>query len=382
LEDIILFIKKLFPGEEIVPLHAPVFIGNEKKYVLEAIDSTFVSSVGKFVNIIEERIAQIAGSKYAVATVNGTSALHIALKIAGVQENDEVLTQPLTFIATANAISYLNAAPVFLDIDEETLGLSPRSLKNFLERNAIVKDNRCVNKLTGRTIAACVPMHTFGFSCKIDEIVDLCDAYCIPVIEDAAEALGTTFKNKHVGTFGKAGIFSFNGNKIVTSGGGGIIITNDQTFAQKAKHLTTTAKKPHPWEFFHDEIGYNYRMPNLNAALLLGQLEKLDDYVLLKRKLAGIYDNYFKNSKNITFLTEPIYCKSNYWLNTLRFDDESNQLKFLEVTNSQGINTRPFWTSLNKLPMYHNCLTDDLSNCVRLEKLIVNLPSSINYHEL
>ena len=265
-EDVINFIQSTYQSKDFIPLHEPKFIGNEKKYLNECIDSTFVSSIGKFVDEFEEKIAKYTGARYAVATSNGTSALHIALLLANVTRNDEVITQPLTFVATCNAISYCGANPVFIDVDKETMGLSPLSLQAYLEKNAYIKNQQCINNKTGKVIKACVPMHTFGQPCRIDEIKEICDKYHISLIEDAAESLGSFYKNKHTGTFGQMGVMSFNGNKIITAGGGGCFITNDKELAKRAKHLTTTAKVPHKWKYTHDMIGYNYRMPNLNAA--------------------------------------------------------------------------------------------------------------------
>ena len=273
-EKIVTFIQDTFATKNFIPLHEPRFIGNEKKYLNECIDSTFVSSVGAYVDRFEKEFALHVGSKYAIATVNGTAALHVSLVLMGVEEGDEVITQPLTFIATCNAITYCRAKPIFVDVDKETLGLSPEALQKFLNENAEIKENRCINKTTGKVIKACVPMHTFGHSCKIDTIKDICDAWHIALIEDAAESLGSYYKDQHTGTFGKVGAFSFNGNKIITSGGGGVIVTDDEALAKRAKHITTTAKIPHKWEFVHDEVGFNYRLPNLNAALLVASLNK------------------------------------------------------------------------------------------------------------
>jgi len=284
-KDLVKFIQTIYNTKEFIPLHEPRFIGNEKKYLNDCIDSTFVSSVGKYVDMFEEQFAKRVGSKYAVATVNGTSALHIALLLANVTKDDEVITQPLTFIATCNAIEYIGAKSIFVDVDLETMGLSPNSLRTFLEQNCEVIGDNCINKTTNKTIKACVPMHTFGHSCKIDEIKEICDKWYIALVEDAAESLGSYYKGKHTGTFGKLGVFSFNGNKIITSGGGGVIVTDDEALAKRAKHLTTTAKIPHKWEYVHNTVGYNYRMPNLNAALLVAQLEQLDGFIKTKRVL-------------------------------------------------------------------------------------------------
>ena len=373
--DVIHFIKNLYSGNKSIPLHEPRFVGNEKRYLNECIDSTFVSSVGKFVDEFEEKIANYTGAKYAIATSNGTSALHISLILANVEENDEVITQPLTFVATCNAINYCGAQPIFVDVDKETMGLSPSALQDFLENNTMVKNQQCINNSTGEVIKACVPMHTFGHPCMIDEIKDICDKYHIFLIEDAAESLGSMYKNKHTGTFGQMGVLSFNGNKIITSGGGGCLVTNDKRLAKKAKHLTTTAKVPHKWDFYHDMVGYNYRMPNLNAALLVAQLENLDSFINSKRKLAGIYEDFF-NGTDYVFVKESIESKSNYWLNSIILQDKNQRDLFLEDTNSQGIMTRPIWTLMNKLSMFEYAQCGDLKNSEWLEDRVVNIPSS------
>lgn len=376
-ENVISFIKKTYPNQDKIYLHEPLFIGNEKKYVLDAIDSTFVSSVGKYVNRFEDEIAKIAGTKYAVATVNGTAALHAALLVAGVEKGDEVLSQALTFIATANAISYVGAKPVFIDVDIDTMGMSPNSLQSFLKINASVKDGKCINKKTGNRIAACVPMHTFGHPCKIDEIVAICNEWNISLIEDAAESLGSYYKNQHTGSFGLMGTFSFNGNKTITCGGGGAIVTNDENIAMKAKHLTTQAKIPHPWEFKHDMIGYNYRMPNLNAALACAQLEQLSSFVNNKRELAQLYKKYFQNNEDITFMDEPQNSKSNFWLNTISLKNKSERDLFLKETNENGVMTRPVWALMSHLKMFEDCINDGLKNSLYLEDRLVNIPSSV-----
>ena len=375
LENVINFIQETYQTKGFVPLHGPKFIGNEKKYLNECIDSTFVSSVGKFVDEFERKIASYTGTKYAVATSNGTSALHIALLLANVENNDEVITQPLTFVATCNAINYCGAQPVFVDVDQDTMGMSPSALKEFLKNNTSIKNQQCINNKTGRVIKACVPMHTFGHPCKIDEIKDICNKYHIALIEDAAESLGSYYKNKHTGTFGQMGVMSFNGNKIITAGGGGCIITDDETLAKKAKHLTTTAKVPHKWKYTHDMIGYNYRMPNLNAALLVAQLEQLDGFLENKRLLANKYKEFFKKS-DIVFVTELENSKSNYWLNTIILKDGQQRDEFLDKTRSQNVMTRPIWTLMNKLPMFNNAQCGDLTNSEWLEDRVVNIPSS------
>ena len=374
--NFIRFVKEMYGIKELIPLHAPQFNGNEKKYLNECIDSTFVSSVGKFVDEFEEKIAHYTGAKYAVATSNGTSALHIALLLANVTENDEVITQPLTFVATCNAISYCNANPIFIDVDKDTMGLSPSSLQVYLEKNTFIKSQQCINNRTGKVIKACVAMHTFGHPCKIDKIKDICDKYYINLIEDAAESLGSFYKDKHTGTFSQMGVMSFNGNKIITAGGGGCFITNDKELAKRAKHLTTTAKVPHKWEYTHDMVGYNYRMPNLNAALIVAQLEQLENFLNHKRNLANRYAEFF-NLNTIKFIVEPKNSKSNYWLNAVILKDEKQRDLFLEETNSKGVMTRPIWTLMNKLTMFQNAQCGELTNAEWLEKRVVNIPSSV-----
>ena len=376
MQQVVDFIKQIFDTKEFIPLHEPRFIGNEKKYLNDCIDSTFVSSVGKYVDAFEKEFASYVGSKYAIATVNGTAALHISLILAGVEKDDEVITQPLTFIATCNAISYIGAKPIFVDVDIDTMGLSADALKEFLELNCELKDDKCINKTTGKTIKACVPMHTFGHFCRIGEIKQICDEYNIALVEDAAESLGSYHKNKHTGTFGKLGAFSFNGNKIITSGGGGVIVTDDEDLAKKAKHLTTTAKVPHSFEYVHDEIGYNYRMPNLNAALLVAQMENLDKFLISKRELANIYGEFFKELE-IDFIKEPKDSKSNYWLQAVLLKDIDQRDAFLEFTNKNGVMTRPIWKLMNELEMFRDCQKDELKNAKYLEQRVVNIPSSV-----
>lgn len=376
MQQIVDFIKQTFNTCEFIALHEPKFIGNEKKYLNDCIDSTFVSSVGKYVDKIEKDFASYVGSSYAIATVNGTSALHISLILADVNKDDEVITQPLTFIATCNAIKYCGAKPIFVDVDLETLGMSPKSLEKFLNENCEIKDSKCINKTTRKTIKACVPMHTFGHPCKIDEIKDICHKWNIVLVEDSAESLGSFYKNKHTGTFGKVGAFSFNGNKIITSGGGGIIVTDDEVLAKKAKHLTTTAKIPHSFEYIHDEIGFNYRMPNLNAALLVAQLENIEKFLLSKRDLANKYKEFFE-SQNIDFIEEPKNSKSNYWLQALLFEDKKTRDEFLEISNKNGVMTRPIWKLMNELEMFKVCQKTDLTNAIYLENRVVNIPSSV-----
>lgn len=376
MEKIVKFIKQTFNTNEFIPLHEPKFIGNEKNYLIECIDSTFVSSVGKYVDRFEKEFASYVGAKFAIATVNGTAALHVALKLVNVEQDDEIITQPLTFIATCNAISYCGAKPIFLDVDLDTLGLSPNALKNFLEQNCKVVNNQCINKTTNKVIKACIPMHTFGHSCRIDEIKEICDIWNISLVEDAAESLGSFYKDKHTGTFGKVGAFSFNGNKIITSGGGGVIVTNDEILAKRAKHITTTAKIPHSYEYVHDEIAYNYRLPNINAALLVAQMENLERFLDSKRELASIYEEFFKTI-NIDFIKEPKDSKSNYWLQAVLLNDEKKRDEFLEYTNKNGVMSRPIWRLMNELDMYKDCQKDELKNAKYLEQRVVNIPSSV-----
>ena len=375
-ENVINFIKEIYKSKDFIPLHEPKFCGNENKYVKECIDSSFVSSIGKYVDVFEEKIAKYTGAKFAVATSNGTSALHVSLLLANVNQNDEVITQSLTFVATCNAISYCGGHPIFIDVDKDTMGLSPAALKVFLKDNTTIKNKQCINNISGRVIKACVPMHTFGHPCKIDEIKQICDEHYIFVVEDAAESVGSKYKDKHTGTFGQLGVMSFNGNKIITSGGGGCIVTNDKILAEKAKHLTTTAKVPHKWDFNHDMVGYNYRMPNINAALLVAQLENLNYFLTNKRKLAKTYEEFFK-TQEYTFFKEPKLSKSNYWLNTLLLKDKKQRDKFLKETNSSNVMTRPIWIMMHKLPMFENAQCGDLTNSKWLNDRVVNIPSSV-----
>lgn len=377
-DEIISFIRKAFNRPEgFIPLHTPVFIGNEKKYMEECIDSTFVSSIGKFVDRFEEDMAVYTGAKKAVACVNGTNALHMALLLSGVKQNDEVITQPLTFIATANAISYCGAKPVFIDIDKDTLGLSPHALSMFLKENTALREDGCYNITTQRKIAAVVPMHTFGHPCRIEEIANICKQYHIELVEDAAESLGSFLKKQHTGTFGKIGVLSFNGNKTITTGGGGMLLFNDEKLAAKAKHLTTQAKVPHPWEFIHDETGYNYRMPNINAALGVAQLEQINKYLAAKRKLANAYKKYFAQT-TIQFVDEPVGTSSNYWLNAILLNNREERDAFLKYTNERGIMTRPVWELMNRLPMFKAAQCGNLTNALWIADRLVNIPSSVN----
>ena len=374
---IIEFIKALYPNQSPIPLHEPRFIGNEKKYLNQCIESTYVSYLGEFVGRFENMIQEFTGAKHAIATANGTLALHAALMLAGVKPGDEVLTQALTFVATANAISHCNAKPIFIDSDRETIGMSPDKLEEFLKNEAITKDDGCCyNKITDRKISACIPMHVFGHSVRIDEILNICNKYHITVIEDAAESLGSFYRNQHTGTFGRIGILSFNGNKIITTGGGGMIIADDENIAMQAKHITTTAKVPHKWEFVHDEVGYNYRMPNINAAVGCAQMESLPKYLDNKRETATLYKEFF-NELKITFLAEPEGCRSNYWLNAIILKDRVQRDEFLEYGHNNRVMTRPIWTLMNKLPMYQHCQHTNLENAQWLEDRVVNIPSSV-----
>lgn len=370
------FIRDLFHSEEFIPLHAPFFGGNEKVYLNECIDSTFVSSVGKFVDKFEEVVAAYTGAAKAVVCVNGTNALHLALVLAGVERNDEIITQALTFIATANAISYCGAHPVFTDVDKDTMGLSPNAVDKWLTNHAEIRNDECFNKETGRRIKAVVPMHTFGHPIHLDEMVDVCKKWNLELIEDAAESLGSFYKGKHTGTFGKIGVLSFNGNKTITTGGGGMLLFKDEELGKYAKHLTTQAKVPHAWEFVHDHIGYNYRMPNINAALGCAQMEQLETILKDKRSTAESYKTYFED-KAIRFFSEPENCQSNYWLNAVILPDKDAQIRFLEQTNAEGVMTRPIWELMNRLPMFENCQTDDLENTRWFADRVVNLPSSV-----
>jgi len=377
-KKIISFIRKLYNQKTgTIPLHEPVFVGKEKDYVLDCIDSTFVSSVGKYVDEFEYKISKFTGAKYAIATVNGTAALHVALLLVGVKPGDEVLTQAVSFIANANAIRYCGADPVFLDSNRSNLGLCPEAMDGFLKTHCIQKtDGFFYNKTSGKRVIACVPMHVFGHPVQIDRIKTLCETYRIALVEDAAEAIGSYFNGKHVGTFGDLGILSFNGNKSITTGGGGMILTDNDEFGKMAKHLTTTAKVDHPWEYIHDYVGFNYRLPNINAAVGCAQIEMLPFFLEEKRRIAETYQNFFEQI-GIQFITEPEGCRSNYWLNAILLNDLQERDKFLEYSNINRVMTRPLWRLIHKLPMYNHCQTDGLYNAHRLEDRIVNIPSSV-----
>ena len=374
---VISFIQQLYGSADFVPLSVPRFIGNEKKYLEECIDTTFVSSVGKFVDRFEEEMALYTGTKKAVVCVSGTNALHMSLMLVGVERDDEVLTQALTFIATCNALSYIGARPIFIDVDKTTMGLSPDAMKEWLVRNAEIKNGQCYNKHTGRRVKACVPMHTFGHPVRIEELVALCEEYHIELVEDAAESIGSRYKNRHTGTFGKVGAISFNGNKTITTGGGGMMLFQDEELGKQAKHITTQAKISHRWEFRHDHIGYNYRMPNINAALGCAQLENLDKYIESKRQVAAEYEEFFKNIPGMEFFVDSQDTFSNYWLNAVILKDKEAQLDFLQQTNDNGVMTRPIWELMNRLPMFEHCENDGLKNTIWFADRVVNIPSSV-----
>lgn len=377
-DDLTRFIRDHYRTAGFIPLHAPVFTGHERQYVAETIESSFVSSVGAFVDRFEHDMAAYTGSPRAVATVNGTAALHVALQLAGVQSGDLVVTQPLTFVATCNAIAYCGATPLFIDVDRHTLGLSPTALEAWLTDNALIgSDGVCRTKADNQVIRACVPMHTFGHPVELDALVDVCIRWRLVLVEDAAESLGSFYKGRHTGTFGQLGTLSFNGNKIITTGGGGMVLTGEALGTQ-AKHLTTTAKKPHPYEYVHDEVGYNYRLPNLNAALGCAQLEQLEAFIANKRDLATRYSEHFQGS-DLHFVTEPAGCRSNYWLNAVICASREQRDALLKATNDQGVMTRPVWALMNHLPIYAHCRKGELANAEWLEARVVNLPSSVQF---
>ncbi|MDA0120167.1 LegC family aminotransferase [Vibrio sp. T11.5] len=373
--SIVEFVRDTYKTDEFIPLHAPTFDGNEKAYVMETIESTFVSSVGKFVDDFERKIEAYTGTAKAVATVNGTAALHAALYMADVQRGDLVVTQALTFVATCNALYHMGAEPIFLDVSPVSLGLCPKAVDAFLEENAEVTDAGCIHKKTGRRIKAVVPMHTFGHPVELDELVAVCLKWNITLVEDAAESLGSFYKGKHTGTMGDFGAVSFNGNKIITTGGGGMVLCKTQELGARTKHVTTTAKVPHPYEFFHDEPGFNYRMPNLNAALGCAQMEVIEQYLKQKRLLAERYKNFFKGT-DFKFVTEPEYAKSNYWLNAIICPDKERREEVLKGTNGSGVMTRPIWQLMHRLPMFENAIRGDLTYSEFIEAHLINLPST------
>ncbi|MEC4089928.1 LegC family aminotransferase [Pseudoalteromonas rubra] len=369
------FVRALYQTDEFIPLHAPTFSGNEKEYVLQTIDSTFVSSVGKFVDEFEQKIESLTGTAKAVATVNGTAALHAALYMAGVRAGDLVITQALTFVATCNALHHMGAEPVFVDVSPVSLGLCPKALETYLEDHAILTEQGTIHRSTKQRIQAVVPMHTFGHPVELDELVAVCKKWQIALVEDAAESLGSYYKGKHTGVFGEYGAVSFNGNKIMTTGGGGVVLCQTVDAGARTKHVTTTAKVPHPYEFFHDEAGFNYRMPNLNAALGCAQLEMLTTFIEQKRALAQQYRDFFDGSE-FKFVVEPAYAQSNYWLNAVICEDKAARELLLQETNSQGVMTRPIWQLMHRLPMFSNALRGDLTYSEYVEARLVNLPST------
>ena len=367
--------QKIYNNKKVY-LHEPVFFGNEIKYLTEAIDSTFVSSVGPFVDRFEKDMANFNNIKRSVAVVNGTSALQVCLRLVGVEKDDEVLTQALTFVATSNSIKYLNADPVYIDVDLDTMGLSPQALESYLNEFGEIRKKGTYNKKSGKRIAACLPMHTFGFICRIDKIVEICKKWNIPVVEDAAEALGSEFKGKKSGSFGQISAFSFNGNKIITSGGGGSIVTNNKKLADRAKYLTTTARDSSNFEYIHNELGYNFRMPNINAALICAQLENIDKIIQNKKSLYIDYKS-FLNDKGLNLVSIPKNVEWNYWLFSVQLENKKERDLFLKETNDNFVMTRPIWQLMYKLPMYKNCLRDDQKNAEFLVDRIVNIPSGV-----
>lgn len=375
-DSLIRFVRDQYRTDEFIPLHAPVFRGRERELVLDTIDSTFVSSVGAYVDRLEKDMAAFTASPRAVAVMNGTAALHIALKLAGVLPGDLVVTQSLTFVATCNAIAYCSAEPLFVDVDRHTLGLSPAALDAWLTEHALIDDHGdCRTRIGQRRIRACLPMHTFGHPVELDALIAVCERWHLILVEDAAESLGSYYKGRHTGNFGKIGVLSFNGNKIMTTGGGGMLLT-DEDIGKRAKHLTTTAKIPHPYEFVHDEVGYNYRLPNLNAALGCAQLEQLAAFLASKRTLAARYIEFFKDS-DLQPIVEPVGCRSNYWLNGVICQDGAQRDALLKATNDAGVMTRPIWALMTRLPIYANALRGPLDNAEWLEARVVNLPSSV-----
>ena len=372
------FIKQLYNNSEFVSLHAPVFLGNEKKYLENCINSTYVSYVGEYVSKFEEITKKYVKSRHAIAVVNGTVAIQVALELLDVNRGDEVITQPLTFVATVNAISHAGAIPVFVDVDLDTLGISPEKLSDFIAKNYLFTSDGCINKTTHRKLKAIVPMHTFGHPCRIDEIVKIAKTYNLVVVEDSAESIGSFYKGQHTGTFGDAGIISYNGNKTITTGGGGMIITNNETFAKKVNHFTTTGKLPHPWEFIHDIVAYNFRLTNVNAALGVAQMEYINRIINNKRETAELYKEFFKGSE-FEFVTQPLEAESNYWLNAIKLQNIEERNKFLKYSNENGVQSRPAWRLMNKLDMYQHCQSGNLDNACWLEERIVNIPSGYRF---
>ncbi|MGX5913505.1 LegC family aminotransferase [Aliidiomarina sp. Khilg15.8] len=369
------FIRDLYKTSEFIPLHVPTFGELEKKNVLETVESTFVSSVGKFVDEFENDIKTFTGCGAAVATVNGTAALHAAMHMAGVQRGDFVITQALTFVATCNAIHHMGAEPMLVDVSPETLGLCPTALQNLLEESAVVEGETCLHKATGRPIRAVVPMHTFGHPVHLDEILSVCQRWKIILVEDAAESLGSYYKGKHTGTIGHFGALSFNGNKIITTGGGGMVMCSTEEAGKRTKHVTTTAKVQHPYEFYHDEPGFNYRLPNLNAALGCAQMKRLPMFLEQKRGLADKYRAFFKGS-DFEFVDEPGHGHSNFWLNAVLCESKTARNELLETQNKAGVMCRPVWQLMHRLPMFESCIKSNLNVAEDIEGRLVNLPST------
>lgn len=374
--NLVKFVQDIYQTKEFIPLHAPTFAGNEKEYVNNTLDSTFVSSVGKYVDQFEQQIESYTGSTKAIATVNGTAALHTALYMAGVRSGDLVITQALTFVATCNALYHMGAEPVFVDVSKKSLGLCPKALETYLDENAVINvDGLSQHKETQQIFRAVVPMHTFGHPVELDELVVVCRKWNLQLVEDAAESLGSFYKGKHTGTFGAFSAISFNGNKIITTGGGGIVLCDSVDTGAQTKHITTTAKVPHAYEFFHDQAGFNYRLPNLNAALGCAQMEVLPKFLQQKRALALQYKSLFSGS-DFQFVVEPEYAQSNYWLNAIICPNREVRENFIKETNEQGVMTRPIWKLMHRLPMYNNAKCGDLANSIWAESSLVNIPSS------
>jgi len=371
-------VREIYGTDKTIPLHAPTFSEREKDAVVKAVESTFVSSVGPDIEQFERDIASVTGAKRAVAVSSGTAALHVALFVQGVKRGEEVITAPITFVATCNAIAYCGADPVFVDVDSDTLGLSPIFLAQFLEEFGEIRDDGfCWNTASNKKIRACLPVHNLGHPARVEEIATICQKYNIAVVEDAAESLGSFQRARHTGLVGAIGTLSFNGNKIITTGGGGALITDNLELAEKIRHITTTAKKPHPWLFQHDQIGFNYRLPNLNAALGIAQLTRLDDFLAKKRRLTQVYREWFANQPAVDFFLEPEGARSNYWLNAVALTDRHERDRFLEVTNEAGVMTRPMWTPMHTLPMYSKCQRTSLANAEQIASTFVNVPSSV-----
>ena len=377
-QELLAALRKVLPDKtRIYPLHEPVFGGREWEYVKACIDTGMVSSVGTYVDKFERMLEEYTGARHAVAVVNGTAGLHIALKLAGVMPGDEVLVPALTFVASANAVTYCGASPHFVDSEEQTLGLDPDKLHDYLKKVTEMRSGACVHKKTGKVIRAMLPMHTFGHPVRLDECLRVARDFRIALVEDAAESIGSLYHGKHTGTFGLLGVLSFNGNKTITTGGGGAILTNDRELAQEAKHLTTTAKIPHAWDYRHDEIGYNYRLPNINAALGCAQLEQIEELITQKRELASNYQQKVQ-LKSLRHAVEPTSCRSNYWLNAIFLPSEIDRDSVLAATNKAGIKTRPVWRLISTLAMYKKAKHSELSQAKKIESTLINLPSSAN----